>query len=527
MGELSSMDSPAKALPSTMKGGVAATLSRNAVASLARVAVNAIVALFLPAYLTHRLPVAVYGAWVLILQMSAYVSFLDFGVQSGVAKFVAEYEAKGDEAAAGRRASAGLVIMACASVLGILLTLIVVWQVPRLLPSMSDSLYRAVRISILLIGVSLAFGLVCSVFSAVFQGLQNYAIPMGISILNRGLYALVICAAVSRHGSLAAMGGAVALVNIATGLLQVVAWRLKAQRIVARFFGTDLDVLKEVLGYCVVLAIWSVGMLCVNGLDVTIIGYYDFGQTAYYSIASLPTSMIILILSSALGPFMPAVSALSTQRSPTAMGEILSRSMRYTTILILLTGLPLLIGGYWILRVWVGANYAAHSVRYLQVLVLATMLRNLCLPYAVMVIATGKQKFATAAAIAEAAVNLGSSIYLAHSMGAMGVALGTLLGSIVSLSMHFLLSMHYTFATISISRVQLFLRSILGPAVVTIPSALLLPICWRDPAHVLHPGIWCAWAGLTWLLVWYGSLRAQERSQLLQTVSKRLHLVSP
>ena len=87
--------------------GHVATLSRNAAIGLVRVAVSSLVALVLPAYLTHRLPVATYGAWVLILQLSAYVSFLDLGIQTGVSKFVSEYEARGDEAGAGRYASAG------------------------------------------------------------------------------------------------------------------------------------------------------------------------------------------------------------------------------------------------------------------------------------------------------------------------------------------------------------------------------------------------------------------------------------
>lgn len=100
------------------KPSVAATLSRNSAISLARVMVNSLVALVLPAYLTHRLPVAVYAAWVLILQLAAYVSYLDFGVQTAVVKFVAEFEARGDNLAAGRYATAGLAIMSLCGALG-------------------------------------------------------------------------------------------------------------------------------------------------------------------------------------------------------------------------------------------------------------------------------------------------------------------------------------------------------------------------------------------------------------------------
>ena len=64
-------------------------------ASLARVAVVSLVALALPAYLTHHLPVTTYAAWILILQLGAYVSYVDLGIQTGVSKFVAEYRRKG------------------------------------------------------------------------------------------------------------------------------------------------------------------------------------------------------------------------------------------------------------------------------------------------------------------------------------------------------------------------------------------------------------------------------------------------
>jgi len=494
----------------------ATTISRNVALSLARVVVNSLVALVLPAYLTQHLPVTTYGAWVLILQLAAFVSFLDFGVQTGVAKFVAEYDALGDVTGAGRHASAGFAMMALAGMLGLGITLILAWQVPRLFHNMPEALYRDVRISVLLVGASLSFGLLCSVFSALFIGLQQYAIPTAISILNRTLYTLTVCITVYFHGSLIAMGVMVALINVSTGLLQVVAWRKKLSQIQIFLGNVDPTILKHMLNYCLVLAIWSAAMLCISGLDVTIVGHYDFKETGYYSLATLPANLIISIISSSLGPFLPAASALSTQRSPLAMGNILSRVTRYSTILILLTGLPLLVSGYPILRLWVGPVYALHSVRYLQVLVLATMLRNLCLPYVTMVVATGKQRVATAAAISEAIVNLGSSIYLARSFGAVGVAMGTLLGAFVSVAMHFTFSMYYTHSTILISRIQLLVGAFLRPALIAIPSLLLFSFGKTFLAEPLSLHLWLFWAIATLLVAWFGTLNANERSALLR-----------
>src|SRR5882724_4504891 len=130
-------------------GGFAAIISRNVVASLVRVVVVSLVALVLPAYLTHHLPVDTYAAWVLILQLAAYVSYLDLGIQTAVSKFVAEFDAKGDHAGAGRHASAGLALMLLAGMLGVCLTLVLAWQVPQLFHTMPASLYHEVRIGVI------------------------------------------------------------------------------------------------------------------------------------------------------------------------------------------------------------------------------------------------------------------------------------------------------------------------------------------------------------------------------------------
>jgi O-antigen/teichoic acid export membrane protein len=499
--------------------GVTRRFIRNAAASVGRLLVSALVALVLPAYLTHKLPVKTYSAWVLILQLSAYVSYLDFGVQNGVAKFVAEFEAKGDAEGANRRASAGLAIMLATSVLGVIMTLVLAWQVPHIFYQMPADLFQDVRISLIFVGTSLSFGLFCSVFSAIFLGLQRYGVPMAISIVNRILFATIVCFAVYLHSNLAMMGAAVAVINVSTGVFQIVAWRRWAARIEVRLRGIDYDALRKMLAYCSILAIWSGAMLCISGLDVTIVGRYDFSQAGFYSIATLPTNFIVSILAAALGPFLPSTSALSTHRTPEEMGNLLLRTTRYSSVLLLASGLPLLVGAYPLLRFWVGPNYALHTFGYLRILVLANILRCLCAPYATMVVATSRQRVATASAITESSVNLAASILLARHIGARGVALGTLLGSFASVAMHFGMSMHYTKENFAIRRVSLFVNGILRPAVMAIPSILLVPYWWATGGVAMNYAAWFAWAVSTLGFTWFWAMTTKDRSMLTGVLS--------
>lgn len=502
--------------------GLGAVVFRNVSANLARAAVVTVVAILLPSYLTHHLPVKVYAAWVLIIELGAYVAYFDLGIQTGISKFVAEHDARGDVSQAGRYASAGLALMLLAATLGVVLTLVLAWQIPRLFAAMPANLFPQVRLGVLLVGFSLSFGLVCSVYSAVFLGLQRYWIPTLITISNRVLYAAAIVAAVYAGGNLAIMGMAVALVNVLAGILQVLAWKKSAAQIKVSLGLLDFRILKNVTRYCSLEAISTVAMFCIAGLDIVIVGHFDYVQTAYYSIATLPASFLLLIIASFLSPLMPASSALSTRYSPSEMGSFLARITRYNTIALLLVGLPLIVFAFPILKLWVGAEYASHTVVYLRILVLANVVRNLCAPYATMTTATGNQKAVIAAAISEAVVNLGTSLYLGWRFGAIGVAIGTMLGSFVSVFVHFAISMRLTRSVISISRRLLVLRGILTPSIVCVPSALVLLAWW--PATHLHlmSGVSMLWA-LSTIVPAYYCLNREERQNFSRLVFASRH----
>jgi len=143
-----------------------------------------------------------------------------------------------------------------------------------------------------------------------------------------------------------------------------------------------------------------------------------------------------------------------------------------------------------------------------------------------MIGATGRQGAAIAAVISESIVNLGGSIYLASRFGAIGVALGTLLGSAVSMIAHFAVTMRLTQPTITIRRGQLFLRGLMQPAMIAIPSLLLLPLWWSPARMTLSPGVAASWALATLASSWFCALNAKERDALIRLPKHRLMLPS-
>ncbi len=277
-----------EAVPPPSSPSIAARFLRNSAANIIRTGLVAVISILLPMYLTHRLPSKVYGAWVLILQLSAYVAYLNLGVQTAVSKYIAEYEARQDLAGCGKCASSGLRILLVAGSLGLVLTALTSAFVPRIFQDLPYELLHDVQISILLVGFSLSVGLASSVFSAVFLGLQRYEIPMLISVGNRLLYALAVCAAVALHRGLVLMALITAFINLLTSAVEVGAWKSLASSIHVRLISTDRSMTRQMLAYCFTLTIWSASMLFISGLDLTIVGHYAFNQVAFYYFSKAP-----------------------------------------------------------------------------------------------------------------------------------------------------------------------------------------------------------------------------------------------
>ena len=277
--------------------------------NLLRLLLSMVVSLALPPFLVHRMSTAEYSAWVLILQLSAYVNFLDLGISTAISKFVAEYETTGDHERSRRLVSTAFSVLCIASAIGIVAVLIVTWKVPELFHQMPPELMHDVRAGLLAIGFSTALALPFSVFISLFTGIQQYGFPTVLASVSRLGSAALLIVLVLLHGTLLQMSLLVAAFNVATAGFQFIGWHRFAQhRVPFQFLVFDRRLAVMLVEYCGVLAIWTLGALLISGLDTTIVGHFDYRNTGFYAIASSATNFMLL--------FSPTSSARSFRRSP-------------------------------------------------------------------------------------------------------------------------------------------------------------------------------------------------------------------
>ena len=103
------------------------------------------------------------------------------------------------------------------------------------------------------------------------------------------------------------------------------------------------------------------------------------------------------------------------------------------------------------------------------------------------------------------------SIWLVQRIGAVGVAVGTLVGAFVSFIMHFLVSMRYTQPTILMSRWRFLVQGVLRPLLIIVPSFFLYPFWKKLNMLPAPPAALALWIVVTAAIAWSVGVTAEDR----------------
>ena len=486
---------------------------KNASANVARGMAAALVALVLPPFLTRSMSPAAYGAWVLILQFSGYISYLDFGIQTAVGRFVAYANERSDRDYRDRIVSTSLVALSVAGVLALIGSFVAALLLPHVFQKMPSDLLEPARIAVLLVAGSLAIGLPFSAFNGVFVGLHRYDIPAITVGGSRILSAVLLIAVVRYGGGLVSMGIAAMTVNLLSYVIQYAAYRRLAPDMSLNSSLVTHAAFRELFDYCFSLSIWSFAVLLVTGVDLILVGFFQYQEVAFYAVAATLVMFLGGLHNAIFSTLLPSAAALHARGSSAGLGRMLITSTRYGAFLLLFTGIPLLVWAPEILRVWVGPLYAAHASTYLRVLVVANMIRLCAAPYSVLLIGTAQQRLATVSPVMEGLTNLVASMIGGYYFGALGIAVGTLVGSIVAVLIHFGRNLKRT-TEIQVSTKDLLRDGLMRPAVCLVP--ILACAAWASttvgsllPTLVLVPALL-----LTIPLTWRCGILENERQWL-------------
>ena len=449
-------------------------MAKNAAANLIRGGTAGVVAIFLPAILVRHMAQDEYSAWVLVLQVSAYSTYLDFGLQTAVGRHIAIADEKEDSHQRDSVFTTAFVGLSIASMIAIAGLVIVSCTVGMLFPKVPVSLLPSMRAALLIVGSSIALGLPSSAWCGVFIGLQRNELVAAVIGTTKLISALALVLAALHGVSIIGMAVIVAGINLGS-YLSLYFLVKRFTKVTFRLDLVEKSVARDLVGYCFSLTVWSFSMLLVNGLDILFVGRFEFGALIPYALATSLVNFIAGVQTAIFGAMMPHAAVLHARGDSARLGALVISATQLALLLLLLTGLPIAIFAGPLIRIWVGNQYVVEGSRLLVVLVTANIIRLTGMPYSVVLVASGQQRLVTLSPLSEGLTNLVASIFLGMRLGAIGVAAGTLIGGIVGLLGHIVYNMPRTRKEVSF-RVRDFVFSGVGLPLVTVAPLIALLI---------------------------------------------------
>jgi O-antigen/teichoic acid export membrane protein len=416
---------------------------------------------------------AEYAVWVLVLQIAAYAGYFNFGLQTAVGRFVAFANEKKDAKQRDSIFSTAILGLSIAGVLALLMLLAMAFAAHRIFPSVPAQLIVLMKLALIIVGASIALGLPASAWEGLFIGLQRNEVPAIVTGIAKLISALGLVAAAATGHSIVTMAIILASVNVLSYVVEYILARNLAPEVRFQWALIQRSTIHELGGYCFSLTIWSFSTMLVTGLDLVLVGRFQFGALAAYGVAAGLVSFIIGVQYAIFGAIMPEAAVVHARKDSAQLGRMVLTSTRLGVLLLLLTGMLLLIYVTPLMRLWVGAAYAAQGHGLLTILLIANMVRLIGVPYAVVLIGTGQQRQVLVTPLAEGFTNLAASILLGYRFGAIGVAWGTLIGACVNLAAHLWYSMPRTYRIIRFTRYKFMF------------SSVLMPLAWTSPLVVI------------------------------------------
>ncbi len=491
-------------------------IAKNTVANLVQPGVSWLVVLFLPPLLVRVLDRPTYATWMLLLQITAYVSIVDMSFTGVTIHFMGRARGLRDDKYLLQRLESIFVLLVLVGAVAIVAIVFAYWTFAGIFHEIPRAIAFDARNALALLGISLALTLPLSIYAGTFMGRQKNEVVAASAISGKVVMALGVAWAAFNHQGLVAMAAWAAAGNIVSKLFCFCAWKILHNPPVVRFYRVSREALREVGAFWSAMLVVQLCGILVTGLDLPIVAAFTFKSAAFYAIAATVSNILIVPQSAVFSALLPVTSQLGARSTPEQMGEMVVNLTRFNVALQLALAVPILFGMPAFLHLWVGAEYARRSLPYAVVLVVAQCLRFTLGSYALVGFSAGQQHKMLASPIAEGVSNVIASLILVQFMGAMGVAVGTLLGAAVAVAVHLTVSVRKTSA-VRLNRSLLFRSGILRPLACAAPAIVFMgAVDWLTPNRAVRWPLLLVGVCLMVSSLFLGNFNRNEREQALQ-----------
>ena len=388
------------------------------------------VSFFLTPVIVRNLGNEAYGVWVLLGSLVGYLGLLDFGVRGAVTRYIAQHHAADSSEESERTVSAGVALFGSFGVLAVICAGIFAILAP-LAFKIPENLVRDARIIIVIGGVNVGVALMGGVFGGVVAGLQRFDVGSGINIVTTAIRAALIVLALKRGYGLIALALIQLLSSILEGGVAWLATRRLYPQLKVNFRGVLRPYMRRLLSFGVFSSLIHVcGTLIYYSDSVVIAAFLPIGALTFYAIAASLCTYARQVVSAISTIMTPRVSALSA-----AGGGGVERAVLGAARIATITTAPIVIT-FWLrgesfINLWMGGDFGPVSGEILRLLGVVVVVGGVRSIIVATIMGLNRHRLLVPVLAIEAVANIGLSIALVRPLGLVGVALGTVVPSVI------------------------------------------------------------------------------------------------
>ncbi|WP_295582928.1 oligosaccharide flippase family protein [uncultured Lamprocystis sp.] len=410
--------------------GRASSVVINTVTNYGRQLTNVTAFLVITPIIADRLGNDAFGLWSVLQATIGLLGLLDFGFSVSVVKFVAETRGQGNADRLQRITATLFGIYVMLGLLVISLALGLVPFLPELLNIPADKTEVA-QVAFILVALRSALAAPMGMFFGILTGFQLQSWANMVQILGTVLYTAAAAWALMVLPSLETLAAVGLVTGVITCLFAVVLCAAKCAGISFRFRHFDRRLVREISSFSVSIFLIQVSGFIYTRIDALIIQQFlTLSAVAYYTVASRMATEASGLCRQLTNALTPLVAEMQGQGQKDRIRITFERGSKLS----LAFATPLLVGLFWyggdVLAAWMGEDYRSAETA-LRIL-LAAMLCSVVHANAANILSmTGHQKFLAYAFIAGQAANLGMTLAMVVPFGINGVALATLISTVV------------------------------------------------------------------------------------------------
>lgn len=425
---------------------------------------------FLTPFILRQLGPTTYGLWVLAGSVLGYGMLLDFGIWGAIIKYVAEFRARGEIERAHGLIATALSLYVILGLVAVILSATIAPIFPIIFKVPLDQRVVA-RWLVILMGLGIGISIPCMTPLAVLRGLQRYDIVNLVEIVGTLFFTLATVIVLLLGGgvlSLVAVNICRLLLLLALGIYFI--HRIEPE---LRFGwrGANRQLVRTVISYSWPLFVKDVaGRLQTRTDEITIGIFFPVSAVTPYNLARRLSEATHLLTKQFMKVLLPLASELHAEDDRARLRSLYIAGTRLTLVISLPIGCTLVILARPILTLWVGAEYAGYA-HLVAILTLASFMVTSMWPAAAVLQGMARHRVLAATSLSSGLANLALSVTLVHPFGLTGVALGTLVPTMIE---YIGIVLPYAQRVIGVSGTEA-VREIFVPALLpAVPMTLLL-----------------------------------------------------